>query len=157
MMMRIRSVQMLRSIVRTCQFLRKTFSQKQMVTSRGHKLAIKKIMMLNATAKRYLQLQNNYNYYTLYILSAIASISIYHIQQLLLQKLSVGALVLLRNSARDSRKGDKLAKRWFGPYRIHKHVGKGVYQLENLSSGRVLKKTYNTFRYATLSFMVAIV
>lgn len=41
--------------------------------------------------------------------------------------INVGALVLLRNSARDGRKGDKLAKRWLGSYRVNEHVGKGVY------------------------------
>ena len=34
------------------------------------------------------------------------------------QELEVGILVLLRNSAKDGRKGDKLAKRWLGPYII---------------------------------------
>ena len=43
----------------------------------------------------------------------------------------MGALVLLRNSARDSRKGDKLNKRWLGPYRVEEVLGKGVYLLAN--------------------------
>ena len=30
----------------------------------------------------------------------------------------VGLLVLLRNSARDGRKGDKMSKRLLGPYRL---------------------------------------
>lgn len=59
----------------------------------------------------------------------------------------MGALVLLRNSARDGRKGDKLAQRWFGPYQVHEHMGKGVYRLKNPSTGHVLKKTYNSRRY----------
>ena len=54
-------------------------------------------------------------------------------------------MVLLRNSARDGRKGDKLARRWLGPYRIHAFLGKGVYKLENIS-GRVLKKAVNLRR-----------
>ena len=50
-----------------------------------------------------------------------------------LQELKPGKLVLLRNSAGDSRKGDKLAKRWLGPYKIYEHIDKGVYCLENPS------------------------
>ena len=63
-----------------------------------------------------------------------------------LQKLDIGALVLLRNCVRDGRKGDKLTKRWLGPYRINEHMGKGVYQLENASSGKILKKAFNSCR-----------
>ena len=59
--------------------------------------------------------------------------------------LDVDIFVLVRNSARDSKKGDKLAKRWLGPYQIHEYIGKGVYKLSN-SSGRVLKKTFNSCR-----------
>lgn len=55
-------------------------------------------------------------------------------------------LVLVRNSARDGKKGDKLAKRWLGPYQIHEYIGKGVYKLLNVS-GRILKKTFNSCRY----------
>ena len=35
--------------------------------------------------------------------------------------LDVDIFVLVRNSARDSKKGDKLAKRWLGPYQIHEY------------------------------------
>ena len=35
----------------------------------------------------------------------------------------MGAMVLLRNSARDGRKGDKLAQCWLGPYQIEEHNG----------------------------------
>jgi len=48
--------------------------------------------------------------------------------------------VLLRNSVRDGRKGDKLNKRWLGPYKVEEVLGKGVYQLANPNTGRVLKK-----------------
>ena len=64
----------------------------------------------------------------------------------LLQELQPGALVLLRNNARDGRKGDKLVKRWLGPYRITEHIGKGVYRLSNPATGRALKKTFNGCR-----------
>jgi hypothetical protein len=55
--------------------------------------------------------------------------------------------VLLRNSAKDGRKGDKLVKRWLGPYRVTMHIKNGVYRLENPTTGRVLKKTVNSCRY----------
>ena len=58
----------------------------------------------------------------------------------------MGAMVLLRNSARDGRKGDKLAQRWLGPYQIEEHMGKGVYRLKNPSTSRILKKAYNSCR-----------
>ena len=64
-----------------------------------------------------------------------------------LQELEPGALVLLRNSARDGRKGDKLAQRWLGPYRIEEHIGKGVYRLVNPATGRILKKAFNACMY----------
>ena len=62
----------------------------------------------------------------------------------------MGTLVLLRNSARDGRKGDKLAKRWLGPYRVNASLGKGIYRLENYSTGHILKKAINQCRYNTL-------
>ena len=42
-----------------------------------------------------------------------------------------GELVLLCNSARDGRKGDKLNKRWLGPYRVDEVLEKGLYRLAN--------------------------
>lgn len=58
-------------------------------------------------------------------------------------ELDVGTLVLLRNSAKDGRKGDKLAKCWLGPYTIEECIRKVVYHLSNPSTGRFLRKTYN--------------
>ena len=55
--------------------------------------------------------------------------------------------MLLRNSVRDGRKGDKLNKRWLGPYKVEEVLGKGVYQLTNPNTGRVLKKAVNGCRY----------
>ena len=55
-------------------------------------------------------------------------------------------MVLLRNNVRDGRKGDKLVKRWLGPYSIKKDIGKGVYQLLNPLTGQTLKKTVNRCR-----------
>ena len=51
--------------------------------------------------------------------------------------------MLMRNSATDSRKGDKLAQRWLGPYKIEEHIGKGVYRLQNPVTGKILNKTVN--------------
>ena len=64
------------------------------------------------------------------------------------QDLQEGELLLLRNSARDGKKGDKLNKRWLGPYRVDAVLGKGLYQLANPNTGRVLKKAVNGCRYA---------
>ena len=64
-----------------------------------------------------------------------------------IQELEPGALVLLLNSTRDGRKGDKLAQCWLGPYRIEEHIGRGVYRLANPATGRVLKKAFNGCRY----------
>ena len=55
-------------------------------------------------------------------------------------------MVLLRNSARDSKKGDKLVQRWIGPYKIIENIGKGRYRLNNSASGQTLKKAFNRCR-----------
>ena len=62
-----------------------------------------------------------------------------------------GGLVLLRNSARDGRKRDKLAEQWLGPYKAKEHQGKGVYHLQNPNTHQILKKTYNGCRYCSCS------
>ena len=59
----------------------------------------------------------------------------------------------MRNAARDGRKGDKLAKRWLGPYKIYDDLGKGVYKLENASTGRVLEKAVNSCRSVFLLWL----
>jgi hypothetical protein len=59
-------------------------------------------------------------------------------------------LVLLRNSARDGRKGDKFAARWLGPYKIEMTLGNDVYRLLNPTSGRILKKAVNGCRYVII-------
>ena len=51
--------------------------------------------------------------------------------------------MLLKNSARESKKGDKMKPRWNGPYKIHADLGKGVYRLLNPKTGNVLKKAVN--------------
>ena len=56
-------------------------------------------------------------------------------------------MVLLRNSARDGRKGDKLAQRWLGPYKIKDAFGKNMYALTNSQNGRDLKRVINECRY----------
>ena len=54
--------------------------------------------------------------------------------------------MLLKNSARESKKGDKMQPRWNGPYKIHADLGKGVYRLLNPKTGNVLKKAVNIAR-----------
>ena len=54
-------------------------------------------------------------------------------------------MVLLKNSNRDSKKGDKMKQRWLGPYKIKKNLENGVYRLEN-KEGAVLKTTVNQCR-----------
>ena len=43
------------------------------------------------------------------------------------EKYTVGALVLVRNSRKLSRKGSKLEPNWSGPYVIHEDLQKGTY------------------------------
>ena len=43
------------------------------------------------------------------------------------------------------RKGGKMEKLWLGPYTIHTHLGKGVYELRN-KAGHVMKKAANINR-----------
>ena len=50
--------------------------------------------------------------------------------------MKVGQMVLMRNSARDGRKGDKLARRWLGPYTIQADIRKGLYRLQNTTTGK---------------------
>ena len=64
--------------------------------------------------------------------------------------------MLLRNSARDSRKGDKLTKRWLGPYRVEEAIGKGLYRLANPTTGRMLKKTFNGCRYVYIIVIICV-
>ena len=62
-------------------------------------------------------------------------------------KYKVGALVLLKNSKKLSRKGSKLEPNWTGPYCIHEVVGKGLYRLRSsTNSTRVLSRKYNITR-----------
>ena len=56
-----------------------------------------------------------------------------------------GTQVLLRNSHRDAKKGNKMKPRWLGPYTIHKYLKKGVYNLKN-QNGDVLKSAVNQSR-----------
>jgi len=60
--------------------------------------------------------------------------------------LKPGTLVLLRNSARDGRKGDKFQARYLGPYEINEDLGKGVFRLHNPATGLLLKKCVNACR-----------
>ena len=46
-------------------------------------------------------------------------------------------MVLVRNSARDGKKGDKFAQLWLGPYTVKDSIGRGRYILENQTSGKI--------------------
>lgn len=58
--------------------------------------------------------------------------------------ISVGTQVLLENTAQKQRKGGKLEPAWLGPYTIHRHIGKGLYELSK--GGKVVKKKANVAR-----------
>jgi transposase InsO family protein len=60
-------------------------------------------------------------------------------------KFKVGALVLLKNSRKLSRKGSKLEPNWTGPYKIHEVMGKGTFRLSN-QKNKVLATLYNMTR-----------
>ena len=62
------------------------------------------------------------------------------------KEFSPDTLVLLKNSQRKSKKGDKMKSRWLGPYLIHEVLGKGVYRLSNPETGVVLKTAVNQCR-----------
>lgn len=49
----------------------------------------------------------------------------------LYQKLTVGTKVWLKNSLRDSKKGNKTDDKWMGPYTISEDIGKSCYKLRN--------------------------
>ena len=55
-------------------------------------------------------------------------------------------MVLLKNSKRDLKKGDKMMNKWLGPYQIAKAKEKGNYQLLNPSTNVILAKTINASR-----------
>ena len=44
--------------------------------------------------------------------------------------------MLMRNSHRDGRKNGKLEKRYLGPYKIAECLGKGVYKLCSVKTGK---------------------
>ena len=43
----------------------------------------------------------------------------------------------MRNSHRDGRKNGKFEQCYLGPYRIAQHLGKGVYKLESVKTGKI--------------------
>ena len=60
-------------------------------------------------------------------------------------ELPKGSEVLLENTAQKQCKGGKLDDAWLGPYTIHRHLGKGIYELAN-EKGKILKKKVNINR-----------
>ena len=59
-----------------------------------------------------------------------------------------GTEVLLENTYQKQRKGGKMEPLWLGPYTVHRHLGKGLYELMN-RDGKVMKKTANINRLKT--------
>ena len=68
---------------------------------------------------------------------------------IILQELSVGSEVLLRNSRRDSKKGDRLKQKWTGPYIVAASLGKSRYRLKNSTTGATLKQAVHKMRLKT--------
>ena len=62
------------------------------------------------------------------------------------EKYKVGALVLIKNSKKFSRKGSKMEPNWLGPYRIHKVLDKGPFQICKTSNNKFLTQVYNMTR-----------
>ena len=58
----------------------------------------------------------------------------------------VGQKVLLRNMKKLSKKGDKMAPNWTGPYEIAKCVGSDTYQLRRIDTATTLKSSYSSIR-----------
>ena len=65
-----------------------------------------------------------------------------------IQEYAPETLVIVRNSARDAIKGQKMGKRWRGLYKVVEYKGKGVYSLQSC-----LLYTSPSPRDATLSRM----
>ena len=57
-----------------------------------------------------------------------------------------GSLVCLKNSAKESKKGDKMKPRWLGPYKVVECLDKGVMEIANPKTGITLKKAVNQCR-----------
>ena len=56
----------------------------------------------------------------------------------------VGASVLLKDFTRRKRKGGKLDMRWFGPFRITRILGNGLYLLTSTEYGAEVKRVHGT-------------
>ena len=54
--------------------------------------------------------------------------------------------MLMRNSAREAKKGDKMKPRWLGPYKVHEVLEKGLYRISNPKTGIILKNAVNQCR-----------
>ena len=55
----------------------------------------------------------------------------------------MGSLVLIRNSRRDSRKGDKMLDKYLGPYEVVEVKNNGIYSLKNIKTGKKLVNMVN--------------
>ena len=56
----------------------------------------------------------------------------------------VGMLVLKKDFTRRKRKGGKLDPKWLGPYKIVATLGRGLYQLEECASAKVVARVNGT-------------
>ena len=58
---------------------------------------------------------------------------------------TIGSKVLLENTAQKQRKGGKMDPVWLGPYIISRDLGKGLYELSNMSN-KIIKNKANVSR-----------
>ena len=63
-----------------------------------------------------------------------------------MQEFQAGALVLLQNSKRDTKKGDKMQQKWLGPYTVVASLGNGLYRIQNKATERILKRAVHCAR-----------
>ena len=58
----------------------------------------------------------------------------------------VGQKVLVKNMKRLSKKGDKMAPNWFGPYEVAEYIGTNTYYLKKMGGKKRLKVAYSSTR-----------
>lgn len=63
----------------------------------------------------------------------------YNRKRKLCQEFEIGSHVLLRNSKRDSKKGDKMVPKWSGPYEIIELKDEKLARLRNLKQKLTLQ------------------
>ena len=58
----------------------------------------------------------------------------------------MGQKVLLRNMKKLSKKGDKMAPNWTGPYEVSECIGTNTYKLKRIGTGTTLKSSFSSTR-----------